>query len=129
MPPDHPNDGFSGNIHDDGRVEILLWSEGKCIQSLHADQKALGSMAAGFLKMAHESAQRAGVKPTAQPGSRPDSPPIPISASGLIANKKNNTFALGFSVGAAQIAFQIPQSMLGLLGRQLLAASAQGRAH
>lgn len=124
MHAEHPDDGFSGSIHDDGRVEIFLWAKGKCVQSFDADQKGLGNMAAIFLGMAHESAKRAKTQPTTQPGSRPGNPSIPISACGLIASKKKNTFALGFVIGEAQIAFQIPQSILGRLGRQLLTASA-----
>ena len=125
MQTEHPDDGFSGSIHDDGRVEIFLWAKGKCVQSFDVDQKDLGNLASIFLGMAHESAKRAGTQPTIQPGSRPHSPSIPISACGLIASKKKKPYALGFVCGEAQIAFQIPQSMLARLGRQLLAASAQ----
>ena len=87
-------------------------------------------MATGLLMMAYKSAERTGTKSTKPSGSQPDNPSIPISGFGLIVGKKKKTFALGFLVGAAQIAFQIPQSKLANLGRQLLAASAQdGKAH
>ncbi len=125
MQADHPDNGFSGSIRDDGGVEMYLWAKGKCVQTIDVNQKDLGNMAAMFLRMAHESAKRAKTQPSTQPGSQPDNPSIPISACGLIASKKKKTFALGFVIGEAQIAFQIPLSILAHLGRQLLAASAQ----
>ena len=127
MEPDHPDDGFSGLVHDDGRVEIAIWVGGERVQSLAPDHKALGGMAAMLLTMAHESAERTGAKPNKLKlsGSHPDYPSIPISACGLIASKKRKTFALGFVFGGAQIAFQIPPSMFETLGHAFLAASAK----
>ncbi len=125
MQTEHPDDGFSGLMHSDGTAEIIVWIGGERVQSFDADHKILGNMAANLLMLAYKSAERTRSKPTTQPGSRPDNPPIPISACGLIASKKKKPYALGFVCGEAQIAFQIPQSMLARLGRQLLAASAQ----
>ncbi len=128
MEPDHPDDGFTGLVHGDGRVEIDIWVGGERVRSYDADPKALGGMAAALLMMAHESAERTGAKPNEPSklsGSHPDHPSIPTSAYGLIVSKKKKTFALGFVVGEAQIAFQMPQSILAYLGHQLLAASAK----
>ena len=125
MQPDHPDDGFSSTVYDDGRVKIVIWAGGERVHSFDADPKVLGHTAAMLLESAHESARRTGARPTKLTGSNPDRPSIPISGYGLILSKKKNTFALGFLFGEAQIAFQIPQSKLAHLGRQLLAASAK----
>ena len=124
MQPDNPDDGLTGTVHDDGKIELSMWAGGKSVQSLYPDPRTLGGMAAMLLTLAHESAGYTGAKP-AKSGSHADYPSIPISAYGLIAGKKKKTFALGFVFGEAQIAFQIPQSKLAHLGRLLLAASAK----
>ena len=124
MQPDHLDEGLSGRVHDDGRVELFMWAGGKCVHSFEADHKVLGRMATGLLTMAYQSARRTGAKPANLSGSHPDNPSIPISACAPIVSKEKKTFALGFVLGKAQIAFQIPQSTLARLGRQLLAASA-----
>ena len=125
--PTPPKDGLSGNIHEDGRIELLTWANGECVNSFYVSDEENSNLIAALLLAAHQSSQ---VRGLSKPMIKPHAPSIPISAASLIANRTKKTFALGFGVGQSQVVLQIPQSILASLGRQLLAASAQeGKGH
>ncbi len=52
-----PEDGFTGNVHEDGRIELLMWAGGKCVNSFYVSDENISKLAAALLQSAHQSAQ------------------------------------------------------------------------
>ncbi len=122
---EHPSDGLTFGVRDDGKIEILLWRSGEQIHSMLADPETVGPMAANLLNLALESAERTGRAPINPSAKRPSHPSVLASAAGLVLSAKKKKTSLGFVFGQTQLVIGIPPSILRPLGEKMIAASAE----